>query len=273
MQTNSLPVSVPTLTPEENSILAVKYAGLPIAKLAPLEMVAMPKALLLKIATITGWVIPEGVFWEMLVDQFRQLLTEKYSLCNPAEIEYAFRMLGTTVKDWGKNIHLALIDEVMIPYMNRRAEISKQEGAYKLAKLQIKHKEDTTDAGMEKWLLETKVQNLAVEFLPVMLYDWLVEKKRLAPTKNEKWEQLQIAIAYTHQKLSTLFTNEMSAINRNALSRFLKMKENGFPKEEADKLYSLTKKMFLYNYLKTYDGTNKTGPVPTADERSEENPN
>lgn len=243
--------SVPTLTPEENSILSVKYAALPIGKLKPLELVAVPKALLLKISTITGWVIPEDEFGDILVDQFRHLLTEKYSSCNPEEIEFAFRMFGTTVKDWGKQMHLALVDEVMIPYMNRRSEVSKHEESYKLAKLQYKPREDTSDDGMEKWLLETKDQNLAVEFLPTMLYDWLVDKKRLAPTKIEKWEQLQIAIAYTTHKLSTLFTNQMNTTNKNALSRFLKMKENGFPQEDADKLYNLTKKMFLFNYLKT----------------------
>ncbi len=215
-------------------------------------MVPVPKALLLKISIITGWVVPEDEFMNILVDQFRQLLIEKYATCCPQEVEYAFRLMGTTVKDWGKQINLALIDEVMIPYMNRRAEVSKHEESHKLARLQYKPREDTSDAGMEKWLQETKDQNLPVEFLPVMLYDWLVEKERLTPTKQEKWEQLQIAIAYTHQKLSTLVTNQMNTENRAALSRFVKMKEAGeFEPEQAEKLRALAKKMLLYNYLKS----------------------
>lgn len=115
-----------------------------------------------------------------------------------------------------------------------------------------KPKEDISDEGMEKWLLETMSQNLAVEFLPPQLYDWLEKTGKINPTKKEKWEQMQIAIAYTHQKLSVAFTEQMNIENRENLKRFTQMKEKGeFEPKESDQLRNLAKKMILYNYLKS----------------------
>lgn len=48
-------------------------------------------------------------------------------MLNVEEIEYAFRSSGTVVKDWGKSMNLALIDEVLIPYLNQRFELSTTE--------------------------------------------------------------------------------------------------------------------------------------------------
>lgn len=210
-------------------------------------------ALLVKISVITGWSNPEDeIVRNVLIDQFRKLLMEKYPTCNPYEVEYAFRQFGTTVKDWGKQMNLALIDEVMIPYLNQRSEISKLEEAHKVARLQYKPMGGTSDEDMEQWLQDTKDQNLSVQFLPVMLYDWLEKKGRIAPIKKEKWEYMQMAIAYRQSKLSEAFTDQMNMENRNALSEFMKMKESGeYEPEEAEKLRSLAKKMILYNYLKT----------------------
>lgn len=85
------------------------------------------KRLLLKLNFITGWALyddPEDQ--EILDQQFELKLQESYPTVNLDEIEYAFRN-NTGVKDWGKSINLSLIDEVMIPYLAHRAEISKIE--------------------------------------------------------------------------------------------------------------------------------------------------
>src|SRR5690606_31250336 len=63
---------------------------------------------------------------QILRDQFRQKLLESYPTVNCDEVEYAFRK-NTDVKDWGKKMNLALIDEVMIPYLAERSEASRME--------------------------------------------------------------------------------------------------------------------------------------------------
>lgn len=85
---------------------------------------AYAKATLLKIHVITGWTIPKDDLMKILLDQFIKKLVESYPNVNPVEMEYAFRNYGTTVKDWGKSMNLALIDEVMIPYMADRKHLS-----------------------------------------------------------------------------------------------------------------------------------------------------
>lgn len=88
------------------------------------EVSAWGKSLLLKIHVITGWVIPDAELLTILIDQFQKKMVESYPNTNPEEIEFAFRNNGTTVKDWGKAMNLALIDEVMIPYLQERHRIS-----------------------------------------------------------------------------------------------------------------------------------------------------
>jgi len=54
-------------------------------------------------------------------------LVESYPNCNTDEIEYAFRTHGSAVKDWGKQMNLSLIDEVMGIYLERRLAVSRFE--------------------------------------------------------------------------------------------------------------------------------------------------
>lgn len=162
------------LTPEENTILQVKYQSKPIGKMNDSELSKWSKGLLVKIHVITGWVIPDDELMNILIDQFQKKLKESYFNVNVDEIEYAFRTYGTTVKDWGKSMNLALIDEVMIPYLESRAQVSKFEEHKK--PLQIEHKEDLSDKAMEEWFgeIRERIKNgMGYSFIPVMLYAWL----------------------------------------------------------------------------------------------------
>lgn len=93
----------------------------------PIEEVGFAaEVILLKLHVITGWAIPEREFMNILVDQFKKKLIESYPNVNIDEIEFAFRN-NPGVKDWGKNMNLNLIDEVMTPYLQKRFELSRIE--------------------------------------------------------------------------------------------------------------------------------------------------
>lgn len=62
-----------------------------------------------------------------LKSQLSKKLKEDYSVINADEFEYAMRKYGIRVKDWGKSINLALIDEPIQLYLSERAEVSKFE--------------------------------------------------------------------------------------------------------------------------------------------------
>lgn len=98
----------------------LKYAAKPIGQLSLAEIKIWSEALLLKIHVITGWVIPTGNLLNILVDQFEKKLMEDYGSLNHYEIEYAFRSKGTLIPDWGKQMNLQLLDQVLIPYMDDR---------------------------------------------------------------------------------------------------------------------------------------------------------
>ncbi len=91
------------------------------------ELKISAKKLLLKLNVITGWILPT-IFQmvEELENQLQMKIIENYSELNINEVEYAFRS-DNSIKDWGHNMNLHLIDEVMIPYINKRFELSKIE--------------------------------------------------------------------------------------------------------------------------------------------------
>lgn len=112
---------------DEKRMIEKKYAAKQICHMDEKEISLWPKALLLKIHIITGWVIPATELLNILVDQFQKKLIEDYGNLNTEEIEYAFRRSGTTIKDWGKEMNLNLIDQVLIPYLNERMQVSAKE--------------------------------------------------------------------------------------------------------------------------------------------------
>jgi len=115
----------------EKKILDLKYKSRPFSKLTSQELKASASRLLAKINVITGWALYEDPKTaNILKEQFELKLVESYPLVNVDEMEYAFRS-NTAVKDWGKFLNLALIDEVMIPYLTQRRELSDREEASK----------------------------------------------------------------------------------------------------------------------------------------------
>lgn len=105
-------------------MIRAKYSGLQFGKMGDSNLWAYANSTLLKIHVITGWTIPTNKIMEVLIDQFIKKIKESYPETNPEEWEYAFRNYGTTVKDWGKSMNLALIDEVMLPYLSDRKHLS-----------------------------------------------------------------------------------------------------------------------------------------------------
>lgn len=146
------------------------------------EKVIAANAIILKIHVITGWLIPEPAFAEILKDQFIKKMNESYSTVNVDEIEYAFRTYGHAVHDWGKSMNLSIIDEVMIPYLEARRALSKVEEQKKQKQLDAPKEsmsEETYKSWYESVAADFKENKVQLEFLPPMLADWLIGKGEL----------------------------------------------------------------------------------------------
>ena len=218
--------------------------------MGPDELEVSSAGLLLKIHYITGWVLPVAdEHMNVLEDQFRKKLTEAYASVNAEEVEYAFRNYGTLVKDWGKQMNLSLIDEVMIPYLSTRSELSKMEEQIKKPMELPVSKESTSDASMTEWLEDIKKNPPnSIYFYPVMLYDWLEKIGEINLPNEEKKVIMEQAIQY---RLSELIQAAQKGGKDEAerLGKFTQMKLDGFDKETKDFLKRLSKQIALKKHI------------------------
>jgi len=88
-------------------------------------LVATVQAIILRIKVITGWPIPEleeerNILYAELTKHFR----EAWPTLNAEEVMYAIRSYTGVVKNWGKDINLALIDEALAKYYQHRQQVS-----------------------------------------------------------------------------------------------------------------------------------------------------
>lgn len=99
--------------------------------------------LLLRLSVISGWVIPQAELKNILIENLCKKLEESYPELNVNEVEYAFRNKNIGIKDWwGKSFNVALFDEVMIPYLEKRYTVSDLEQRIKKPLIQKVYTEE-----------------------------------------------------------------------------------------------------------------------------------
>ena len=199
------------------------------------------KTLLLKIHTISGWTIPISELMDILIDQFKQKLQEGYAKVTIGEIEYAFRNKGIDTKDWGKALNLTMIDEVMIPYLENRLELSKMEESFKnkLSK-KIEEKKELTTEEWEEWLVDMRKYD--IKLLPCSAYDYLVKTGKIILTNAEKHKYMERAIAHI---LGTLEPSTKEMMDFSAMK-----KEGVYSAQITASLITISKRFAIYEYLR-----------------------
>lgn len=164
--------------------MEIKYASPCFATIPAEDRFLLAKTLLLKIHIITGWTIPNEEMMVILIDQFLKKMVESYPTINAEEMEYAFR--NNPVKDWGKNMNLNLIDEVMSPYLQKRKELSRMEEEKASKLLALPAPEITDDEFIDS------IKNLYLDsnknwrLIPVLAYDILVRQEKIKLDKEDK---------------------------------------------------------------------------------------
>lgn len=210
-------------------------------------------ALLIKISVITGWVLPTEEMLTTLVDQFRKKLAETYSNCNSEEIEYAFRNFSYHVKDWGKQVNLNMIDEVVQPYLLRRREQSVVEEQAAPPLLLSSKKENLSNFGMLRWLAQ-EIRFIKTgkpfELIPMELYEYLDKRGLITASKEEKFEYLRKAATWRVGYLQKEVEGKSSLDNLRTLERFRDMREkDNFTKEEYERLKAIAKKLLFFDLV------------------------
>jgi len=220
-------------------MLSVKYFGKTFGVMTEGERWISAETLILKISAITGWTVPISEMMAILIDQFQKKLQEGYRNTTVEEIEYAFRNRGIETKDWGKALNLSLMDEVMIPYLQERAELSKMEEHLK-TKPMIEEKKQLTNEEWEEWIVD--IRNYPFELIPIACYDYLVREGRLSLTAAEK----------------KIFMDKSMGIYAASIQEdvrlwndFVKQKgENKITGNHFDSLVTISKRLIIQDYLK-----------------------
>lgn len=227
----------------------MKYAAKSFGRMTTDERELAAHQILLKIHAIRGWTIPVSELMDVLVKEFEKKLGESYENVNEEEVMYAFRNTSLDIKDWGKAMNLSLIDEVMQPYLSTRMDISAVEERMK--ELPEEAKKELTDDEMSEWLMEWKAkEEIQLELIPLMLYDFMDRKELIKLTKKRKWDYAERA---TEQIKAQLFAETSSAKTNDPYleyNKFLNMQETGFTGEYKGRILNRAKRLIVFDYLK-----------------------
>lgn len=212
------------LPQEDKKILELKYKSPNIGSLSSSDLSKWSNALLLKIHVITGWNFPDESLMLILKDQFQKKLTESYPTVNIDEIEHAFRINETGVKDWGKSMNLFLIDEIMQPYLNRRFELSKLEEQAKQNTPQLPPSpitaQEIIDTAWNLWLSTSQL-----DYIDEDCYDILTTKKFINLSIEQKKELFSKANQYLimlERESPHLYKNDTAAFRHATQRRYAK---------------------------------------------------
>lgn len=249
-----------SLTPEEKAMIQLKYKSPAFGIMNKQQLIFNAKTLLTKISVVTGWLIPEDNL-DVLVDAFTKKLILSYPTVNADEVYHAFIIGAAQVKDWGKNLNIGLIDEVMIPYLNNRFELSRIEEQKKQLPESVSPFKDR-DGEMTDWLRivwenvkSSKITN--PELIPEQIYTWLDEKGLVKTSKNEKWGYLNKAIAIRRRQLEDRVAEYGHKAEIEQLSAFTEMvKKNELEGIEIVKVQTLAKKILLFELITNTENLN-----------------
>lgn len=180
--------------------------------------------LVIKVSAITGWTLPAGNAKKVFDEQLFEFLVLKYPHMNFPEMEFAFLNEAGRVQDFGKQINLGSMAEVLDAYIEKRTAASKLEEGQPLPALLPGPK--FTDADYMQWAHESaddlRSGAVTVQYLPVPLYEWLVANGKIqtdSETKKKIWKEAIDLI----NKLRIPFSNNAAIVlsKQIVLSRYV----------------------------------------------------
>lgn len=229
---------------QESRILELKYASKRFGVMLPEERILSAYKMLLVIHTVSGWTIPASELMDILVEQFEKKLAESYATLNADEIEYAFRIKSSDTKDWGKALNLSMIDEVLLPYLQDRMDISQIEesNSHKPLLTMDEAARVMTDEEWALWLKD--IRNYDFKLFPSTAYDFLEKKGEIILTKEQKHEYMHRAIAH--------LSGSFDPISREGIEFTAMKKEGVYSAKITGTLKTFAKRFALQDYFNTH---------------------
>lgn len=179
MLTSSAKTLADKLLPSEKLIIDMKYAMPRIDSMSAIHVSTYAAGLMIRIHAAMGWSMPtDDVTTNALIHEFTQYVSESCGDMTPEEIAYSVRTNGVGVKEWGKNMNLALIDQCVSEYRAERARLSEAERLS--SQTQGVAKKEELPSGPVDWSTQWSdaiewAKNGQIHKLPILaaLYDWM----------------------------------------------------------------------------------------------------
>lgn len=149
-------------------MVSLKYSAPQFGQMNQITLLNECMIMLLRLSVITGWVIPQAELKNILIENLCKKLEESYPELNVNEVEYAFRNKNIEIKDWwGKSFNVALFDEVMIPYMEKRYTVSDLEQRIKKPLIQKVYTEEEI-LNQRREEIEKSFQSMKKGYYPLL---------------------------------------------------------------------------------------------------------
>lgn len=166
---------------DENNFLVIKkkYEARQIKDMSDAEILTEAVKTFQRIHVITGWNLPDdNEYIKILSEEFCLKLKEDFYMMNFPEIVYAFRKNGIGIKDWGKNMNLDLICNVLGDYCIERTRISFEEEKINLNPPKLKiNTDEEIDNLHRKWAEEfyQRIKKGQIEMVPAYCEEILIK--------------------------------------------------------------------------------------------------
>jgi hypothetical protein len=135
---------------------------------------------------------------------------------------------------------IVFLEKIMQSY---KKWLYKQSEENQVKPVQIENKVEIDKlAEVEEWEQKTE---LNMHFIPLYLYDYLIELGKISLTAKEKWDYYNKAIQVKTDQL------KQDISNRKDLKHFLNMVQDGLLGAEKQSIINLSKRMIIYDYLKS----------------------
>lgn len=167
------------------------------------------------------------------------------------EIKLAFNMAITgklnCKVDCYENFSCAYFSQIMNAYRNWAKEEVKQ---FKPV-VMIEEKKELTDQEKVEWIKEwVSKENIDMELIPLIFYDYLDGKKLLGITAKEKYEYFDKAAL----QVKTILHNDIGVCKTNdayiSYQKFEIMEKEGFTGEMKTRILNRAKRLIVFDYLK-----------------------
>ena len=135
---------------------------------------------------------------------------------------------------------IPLIEKVMQSY---KRWLFKQSEDNKVKPIEIEYNMTKEEKLIEITEWENRTE-LSMNFIPVYLYEYLIEFNKINHTKEQKWEYYNKAVKIKSDRL------KQDISNRKELKHFMSMIDKGILGDEKQSIINLSKKLIVYDYLK-----------------------